>query len=589
MKKKFLFALPFFAFTLAAEELVFPNDGWDVANPLASPDATPGGRVTLNSFQSKSLNFYLDNFSSTAQIFGAMYETLLGMDPLTSDFTPGLAIRWRISDDRAAFTFDIDPAAKWSDGRPVTAEDVRWTWETIMDPASETGHHKLSLGVFEPPEVLAERTIRFRAKEVHWRNLMAAGLYLTVLPKHAFENRDFNTLNFDFPVVSGPYRLAAFRENVSATLERRADWWGFSRASNQGVNNFQTIIYRFFTDQDNAFDALKKGDIDAYAVYTARLWANETKGERFDKHWIVKQNITNHQPVGFQGFTMNMRRPPFDDLNVRRALAMFLDRETLNSTFMHNAYFLHASYFEDLYAGEFAKDKPKAIPFDPENAAKLLNESGWVRNARTGLLEKDGKPFTVTFLTRDATGDRFLAFYSAELKKHGIELKVDRKDFASWMRDMQAFNFDMTWSAYGGGIFRDPEYQWHSAEAARSSGVNATGFSDPRVDALIEKQKTIFDLAERNAILREIDAILTAQVPYVLLWNINSTRLLYWDKFGRPATVLGKYGNESAIPFYWWHDDDLATELAEAMQNKDPLPARPGEVSFDQNFKNADF
>ena len=569
---------------LAAAELVFPEGEWNVKSPLASGDAVPGGRLVLNGVQTKSLNSYLDNFSSTYQIFGMMYETLLDMDPLTSEFAPGLALRWRISDDRMSFTFEIDPAATWSDGRPITAEDVRWTWEKVMDPASDTGSDKLRLGVFDMPEVLDERTVRFRAKEVHWRTLMSAGFF-AILPKHAFEGRDFNTINFDFPVVSGPYRLGAFRENVSVTLERRPDWWARGRKTSQGVYNFQTLTYRFFTEQDNAFEALKKGDIDVYAVYTARLWANETKGGRFDQNWIVKQSITNHQPVGFQGFAMNMRRQPFDDPRVRRALAMLLDRETLNSSFMYNAYFLHASYYEDLYTGDFAKDKPAKIPFDPAAALKLLDDAGWKRNARTGNLEKDGKPFVITFLTRDANADRFLAFYSAELKKHGIELKIDRKDFASWMRDMRAFNFDMTWSSYGGGIFRDPEYMWSSAEATRPSGLNVTGFSDPKIDALIERQKTIFDISERNAILREIDATLTAQTPYILLWNISATRLLYWDKFGRPATVLGKFGNESAVPSLWWFDEDLAAELAEAQQNNDPLPARPPDVSFDEMFK----
>ncbi len=577
-------ALLSLAHGLFAAELVFPEANWDVKNPLASSDAVPGGRLVTNGIQTKSLNGYLDNFSSTAQIFGAMYETLLGMDPLTADFAPGLAIRWRISDDRASFTFDIDPAATWSDGRPVTAEDVRWTWEKVMDPASDTGGQKLALGVFYIPEVLGERTVRFHAREVHWRNLMSAGTF-EILPKHAFENRDFNTINFDFPVVSGPYRLGAFKENVSVTLERRDDWWGWARKMNQGVNNFQTITYRFFADQDNAFEALKKGDIDVYAVYTARLWANETQGERFDKHWIVKQRVTNHQPVGFQGFSMNLRRAPFNDLRVRRALAMLLDRETLNRTFMYGAYFLHASYYEDLYTGEFAKEKPALIPFDPAAAIKLLNDAGWTSNPKTGNLEKDNAPLVITFLTRDTTSDRFLAFYSAELKKHGIELKIDRKDFASWMRDMQAFNFDMTWSAYGSGLFRDPEYMWSSAEANRPAGSNVTGFSDPAVDALIEQQKTIFDITARNAILRQIDATLTAQVPTILLWNISATRLLYWDKFGRPPTLLGKYSNESAIPALWWFDDALADELSDAMQNSEPLPLRPADVSFDAMFK----
>ena len=579
--KKIHLPLAFLLFSplLYAEDKVFPAEGWDKPHPFASPNAVVGGQLVQNSIQGKSLNAYLDNYTSTYQVFGAMYETLLNMDPATLEFTPGLAIRWTIADDQKTFTFELDPAAKWSDGKPVTAEDVRWTWEAVMAPENDTGANKVSLGMFDPPEVLGERTVRFQAKEVHWRTLMSAGGFY-ILPKHACEKLDFNTINFEFPVVSGPYRLGAFREHVSATLERRADWWARGRRSNQNTGNFQTLAYRFFTDQDNAFEALKKGDIDVFAVYTARQWANETQGERFDKHWIVRQKIHNQQPVGFQGFAMNMRRAPYDDARVRRALAMLLDRATLNSAFMYDAYFLHASYYEDLYAGEFAKDKPAAIPFDPAAAVKLLNEAGWARNAQTGNLEKDGKPFVIHFLTRDASQDRFYAFYSAELKKHGIELKIDRKDFASWMRDMRAFNYDMTWSSYGGGNFRDPEYMWSSAEADRPSGANVTGFRDPAVDALIERQKTVFDLAERNAILREIDATLTAQVPFVLLWNISSTRLLYWDKFGRPPTVLDKYNGEGAVSGLWWYDEDLAAELEDARQNGDPLPLRPEEVFF---------
>lgn len=568
---------------LADEPLVFPTGQWDVRNPVAGRAAEPGGQLVVNGVQTKSLNGYLDNFSFTRSVFGMMYETLLSMDPLTSEFTPGLAIRWQISKDRKEFTFELDPAAKWSDGKPVTAEDVRWTWERVMAPESDTGGNKLMLGVFDMPEVVGERTIRFRAKEVHWRTLMSAGGF-EILPKHVFESVEFNTINFAFPVVSGPYRLGAFRENVSVSLERRDDWWARNRKQNDGMYNFQTLSYRFFADQDNAFDALRKGTIDVYAVYTARLWATETKGERFDRHWIVKQLVRNHQPVGFQGFAMNMRRPPYDDVRVRRALAHLLDRETLNRTFMYNAYFLHASYYEDLYAGEFEKQKPALIPYDPDAARKLFAQAGWAYNDKRGVLEKDGKPMVLTFLTRDSTSDRFLAFYAAELKKHGIEMKIDRKDFAGWMRDMQSFNFEMTWSSYGAGLFRDPEYMWSSAEADRPSGNNATGFKNERVDELIEKQKTTFNLAERNAILREIDGLLTREVPYVLLWNTDATRLLYWDKFGRPDTVLGKYGNEQSIPALWWYDEDLATELNDAMQNSDPLPSRPAEVSFDAVF-----
>jgi len=152
------------------------------------------------------------------------------------------------------------------------------------------------------------------------------------------------------------------------------------------------------------------------------------------------------------------------------------------------------------------------------------------------------------------------------------------------MRDMAAYNYDMTWACWGEVIFRDPESMWLSTEADRPSGNNITGFKDPRVDALIQKQKTVFSITERNAIDREIDALITAAVPYVLLWNIDTTRFLYWDTFGMPDTVLSKFGDERSLLGYWWYDADSAAELKAAMASGEPLPQPPVFVDFDAVF-----
>ena len=150
---------------------------------------------------------------------------------------------------------------------------------------------------------------------------------------------------------------------------------------------------------------------------------------------------------------------------------------------------------------------------------------------------------------------------------------------------MEQFNFDMTWAAWGAGLFKDPESMWHSKEADRISGNNITGFRNADVDEMIERQKSIFDVQERNTIVREIDAIITREVPYVLLWNINYTRLLYWNKFGTPPQVLSKFGDERSAYSLWWYDEDAASDLAEAMEEDRALPARPVEVKFDAVFR----
>lgn len=584
--------MPVFAFMFlmlsaalfARSDDVYPKPDWrERPDPLASPYAVPGGILRFTAFQSpKSLNGYIDNNTYTRQIFGLMYETLLGVDSVTAEFVPYLASRWILSDDKLTYTFEIDPEARWSDGRPVTAEDVKWTFDQVMDPKNATGAAKVALGVFASPDILGPRTVRFHAKESHWRNLLALGQF-EIMPKHAFEGQDFNRLDLDRPVVSGPYTLSAVKEQIETRMARRPDWWAVHRPSVLHTMNFDTLVFRYFSSNENAFEAFKKGQVDLYAVYTARIWANETIGEKFDKNWIIKCRVHNHNPVGFQGFAMNMRRPPFDDLRVRKAFAHLVDRATMNKTMMFSAYFLHRSYFEDLYD----RDHPctnERFDFSIAKAKALLREAGYRPNSQTGILEKNGRPLAFRFLTRDSGADKFLALCAAAFQETGIKMTIERKDFASWMRDMDAYNFDMTWAAWSGSLFRDPEDMWLSSEADRPSGNNITGFKDPQVDALIKKQKNLFSTAERSAILRQIDARVAAAVPYVLLWNTDSTRLLYWDTFGTPATILSKFGDERSLISYWWYDADSAAELKAAMAEGDVLPHRSVDVRFDAVF-----
>lgn len=559
----------------------FPKPGWkDQPDALVDKNAQVGGEIKVFGGQyPKSLNYYLDNNTLSAEIFGALFETLLGMNPITLEFEPGLASGWMISADQKTFTFHLDPKARWSDGSPVTSADVKWTVEAVLNPKNMTGSHKISMERFFPPEIIDPSTIRFTAKKTHWQNLLAlSGFH--VLCKAAYENKDFNTINFEIPVVSGPYRLGPINEGVSLKLLRRGDWWRKDAPSSAGKGNFETITYKFFAEQTNAFEAFKKGELDLFPVYTSRLWMEETGGDAFVKNHIIKQKIHNKRPVGFQGFAMNLRKPPFDDPNTRKAMALLLDREKMNRTLMYDQYFLHRSYFEDLYSDTLPCPNP-LITLDKKQARELLRRAGWIADPATGILEKNKTPFRFKFLTRDASSEKFLSIYAEDLKDAGIEMAIDKKDWAAWARDMEEFNFDMTWAAWSSGLFKDPESMWLSTEADRPSGNNITGFKNPEVDALIEKQKTIFNPAERNAICRKIDALIYEATPYVLLWNIDYTRLLYWNKFGMPATVLSKYGDESSALWYWWLDPDAEAALTDAVGRKQALPGRPATVRYE--------
>ena len=567
---------------LCAEALTYPPEGWEPApSPQASEWAEPGGRmrIFLSQYPS-SFNYYLDATVSSSRIFGYLYETLIGRDGLTLEPEPGLAEKVVVSEDKTTFTFTLDPEARWSDGKPVTADDVVWTFNAIMDKKHLTGPHKVRLSRFDPPEKLDERTVRFTANEVHWLNLWSAG-GMQVLPSHWWKKQpDFNKVNFEFPVVSGPYRIQTLNEPHSLVLEKREDYWASDDPRGEGLLNFDELEFIFYPERDLAFDYFRAGNFDMFAVYKAQRWATETDTEAFQKNHLVKQAVHNHNPVGFQGFAMNMRRDNYKDVRVRKALAHLLDRPRMNETLMYNQYSLTASYYSDLYPEDNPND---LIPFDVSKARALLNEAGWTVNEE-GHLTKDGKPFVINFLTRSGDAERFLLIYREALREVGIQLKIVRKDWSAWVKDMQEFNFDMTWSSWSAGVFKDPESMWHSKYKDLPNGNNITGFADERVDELIERIKGEFDLEKRREVIREIDAILVDHVPYVLLWNIDYVRLLYWNRFGMPDQVLTKYGDDSSAEALWWADPMMEADLKAARESGDKLPPRPPHVMFDKVF-----
>lgn len=588
LKKTFfyLFLITFCSFGWAYGQTWYPEASrQDLADPLASPFAERGGQLNLYLGQyPKSINHYLEASVSAGAIFELMYESLLSSDPLTLDYSPNLASKWSVSADGTEITFVLDPNAYWSDGVKITAHDVLWTYDMLVKPENLTGQFKTALLRFQRPEVLADDTIRFKAKEAHWKNLLFAGSYISVMPKHIFEKTDFNKINFEFPVVSGPYMLTSVSEGLKITMTRRDDWWAAQYKHTENTFNFDQIAFQFFADSLNAFDIFKKGLTDVYTVNISRVWMDETKGERFNKNWIVKQAVYNFEPPGFQGFAMNMRQFPFDDPNVRKAMNLLLDRQEINKTIMYDQYFLHRSYNEDLFGKEYPHVNPLYVK-DVAAAKKLLTDAGYTADPQTGWLEKDGRRLSFKFLSRDQSMNNVLAIYAESLKNVGIEMLIDQKDWAAWLKDMDEHNYQMTMAAWTTPVFRDPEAMWLSKEADIKSSININGFKNSRVDELVEKQRTVFDMEERNDIIREIDALIFNEHPYVLLWNINYTRLLYWNKFSMPPTVFSKYGNAySSIITYWWYDENAAEELANAMAKGLSLPAKPATVKFEEVF-----
>lgn len=547
-------------------------------DPIASPEATKGGVFTTwgGAFP-KSLNMWLDFNSFSAQIGGLLFEPLVVMHSTEDKPVGVLAESWEISPDGRTYTFRIHPNAKWSDGRPVTAEDVQFYFDTMMDPKNLTSLFRVDLSRFARPEVVDEKTVRITAEEPHWKNFWTAAGFVA-LPKHVWKEADFNKLNFEFPVVSGPYELADVKMNRSVALKRRGDWWGRVKPYTAGKHNFDHLVFRSTEDRNKVLEMLKKGDVDSYPIYTAKIWAEQTDFPQAKKNWVVKQSVFNKAPKSFQGMALNLRRPMFQDVRVRQALAHLLNRELMNEKLMFNQYFLLNSYYPDLYPDNVNPDAP-IVKFDPEKARALLQEAGW-KVGPDGFLAKDGKRFTVTILHYDGTELRHLNVYLQDLKAVGIDAQIEVISRASFTKRVDDHDFDMIWSAWGASRLRDPESMWSSKTADETSTQNYPGVKDDEIDRLIELQKTEMDAGRRNEILKQIDARLVEIMPYVLLWQSGSDRLLYWNKFGTPPLVLGKYDGADAGIVYWWHDAAKEEALRNARSTGEALPAEPAEVRY---------
>lgn len=549
------------------------------ADPQARPEAVPGGTYTTwgGPFP-KSLNMWLEYTTFTKQFLGLMFEPLVDLHSTEDRPTGILADSWTISEDKKTFTFHIDPRARWSDGRPVTAEDAQFYYDVIMEPKNLTVIFRVGLKRFERPVVKDSLTLEITAKEAHWGNFWeAAGL--VPLPKHAWQGKDFNQINFEFPVVNGPYRLQEVKKDRSVTLQRRSDWWGRSKQYNQHKYNFDYVRFRFMEDANKVLEAFKKGDFDQIPVNTASIWVEKTRFDQVQKGWVARQRVFNRKPMGYQGMAMNMRRPVFQDIRVRKAMCHLLNRRLLSEKLMHNQYLLLNSYFPDLFP---EKRNPDAIfyEYDPKLARQLLAEAGW-KPGPDGVLAKDGKRFEIV-IPHVSPDLRHLNVYVEDLKAVGIVARIDQISYSTLGKRMDNFEYDMYWAAWGASRLRDPEASFHSSVADAPSSNNITGVKDRVIDSLIELQKTEMDLAKRNVIIAKLDTRLAEIVPYVLMWMSDNERMLYWNRFGTAKHVLDKFEDEVFIPLYWWVDPAKDKALQEAMAKNAALPAVEGDVHYQE-------
>ena len=560
----------------------FKGDGWETNTSfdlIGDPQAVKGG--TFREYAPLAPGTYRMegpewNSMVNYAMANMMYEGLLTLDPTTLKYMPMLATHWQISPDKLTYRFRINPNARWSDGEPVVADDVVRTFVLYSDPTLQSPSTYAQMLKFDKPVAESKYIVRVKTKEVQWVNFDAIAT-MRIFPGHILKDvngaayvRDYN---FKFLPGTGPYIATTqdIDKGNSVTVRRRKDYWAEKARANVGLNNFEQVKWLIIRDANLAFEKLKTGDIDFFYVNRSRTWAKEMDFDKVQRGLIEKRKVFSNYPAGFAGFPMNTRRPPFNDVRVRKALALLLDRPQMLEKLFFNEYISDNSYYPGTIYENL--DNPKN-EYNPQEALKLLAEAGWKTRNEQGLLVKDGKPLTIDFLYDDKQLEIYLTVYQGDLQKLGISMNLRLVTSETHFKLLMNRQYEMTVEAWGASIFPFPEQEVHSRLADTNNTNNITGVKIPRVDQLIDQYNKEFDLQKRIALIRELDGILTNDYQYVLQWYGPSQRLAYWNRYGQPKGTLTRIGHYTSdillgpgMEQLWWIDAAKSQKLEKARQD----------------------
>ncbi len=513
-----------------------------------------------------------------AMIESIVYQTLVGLNPDPYYFYPQLASRWSMSDDKMSFFFEIDADATWSDGKPVRAEDVVATWDLytdkdIQDPATNETWAK-----FNRPIALDERTVMVKAKELSWRNFMTFSS-IVVLPGYIISKLGgteyLKKYNWKMLPGSGPYILDKLEKPRMISFKRRKDFWGWGKRQFKGLFNFDRFSYMFVKDEELVFEKFKKGEFGFMPIYRSHRWVTQLNFEKVQKGWIQKRKVFNRRPKGTQGFAFNLRKAPFNDKRVREAMGYLWNRGILMEKLMLNEYVYLDSYFQNSpYMGSSI---PK-IRYNPDKARELLREAGWVNRNAEGWLEKDGKIFEFQLRYVGKWVEKFYTIFQEDLKKVGIKLTLKEITWATKIKEVNERNFVLTTGAYTGSSFPNPEMTYHSKFADIKNSGNRWGFKNKRVDEICEAYNAEFDYEKRVELLQELDGILANEFLVAFDWFAPAERLVFWNRFGMPDSVIAKTGDYRDVVSMWWYDESKAEALKEAIKTEGSLPVGASDV-----------
>jgi peptide/nickel transport system substrate-binding protein len=546
-----------------------------------NPAAPKGGRLThgiLGTFD--SLNPFIVRGLALTQVRGYVVESLLARgydEPFT---LYGLLARAVETDaERTSVTFTIDPAARFSDGKPVTADDVVFSWQLLRDkgrPNYRTYYSKVAKA-----EALSERVVRFDLSGAHDRELPLILGLMPVLAKHATDSQTFEDTTLVPIIGSGPYMIDKLDPGRSVTLKRNPNYWGRDLAVNRGFWNFDEIRYDYYRDAHSHLEGFIKGLYDVRSEHDPSRWETAYDAPPVHDGRIVKESFSTGMPKGLSGLVFNTRRPIFADIRVREALGILLDFEWINHNFFFDKYQRSASYFEgsELSArGRPADERERALlalfansvradimegTWQPpvtngsgrdrstlKRALALLRDAGYVLDGTVLRNRATGRPFTFELLVTTRDQERIALAYQRDLKRAGIVLRIRVVDAVQYDRRRLTYDFDMIEYRWDQSLSPGNEQAFYwSTEAADQDGTrNYMGAKSPAIDAMIAALLKARERTDFIAAVRALDRVLMSGFYLVPLFHLPEQWVARWTTIAHPKeTSLFGY-----LPETWW-------------------------------------
>ena len=510
----------------------------------------------------------------------------------------------RIAPDGLSVTFHINPKAHFSNGDPVTAEDVKYSFDTLKSPQAAPQFASI-FGEITRAVVVDPRTIRF---EFHQRNRelpLLAGSMPVFSHKWGMKPDGsriaFDQLAFEKPIASGPYLIDQYENGRTIAYRRDPNYWGATLPVRVGMNNFDRIVYKLYSDSTARLEAFKAGEYDALVEYIARNWVRRDVGKKFDSGELIKREFPQHNGIGMQGFVLNTRRPLFQDVRVRKALDLALDFQWLNRQLFFNQYTRIDSFFAntELQAkgtpspGELALLDPWRAKLDPAvfglppkqpdtdppgslranllQARALLQQAGWTY--RDGALRNaKGEPFQFEILDDSGSSAQFepiVATLIRNLQKLGITATFRASDFAVYQKRLDAFDFDATTIRMADvQVPGSEQIDRFGSKAADTPGSdNVIGVKSPAVDAILGALVHAQTREQLIDATHALDRVLMHGYYVIPQWYSASHRVAFKRGLAWPKTLPLYYGAEGWITSMWWYAQPQATEAPQAQSH----------------------